>query len=98
MSRNTELAIGRCSSCGKKTGLLDYLCPDCWIKPVDIKVSDHGSLVTFEPKTDAGREWIDENIGPENGYQPQYPTVIAEPRYAGDILGGLREAGLEVSC
>jgi hypothetical protein len=28
----------------------------------DVIVSNHGSVFTFTPLTDAGREWIDENV------------------------------------
>ena len=54
------------------------------------------TIYLLEPETQAGRDWIDENIGPDNGYQPWYPTVVCELRYLAEIVAGMREAGLEV--
>jgi hypothetical protein len=54
------------------------------------------TIYLLQPNTQAGRDWIDQNIGPDNGYQPWYPTVVCEHRYLADIVAGMREAGLEV--
>ena len=52
----------------------------------DITVVDTGSIVLLQPNTSEAVEWIDENIGKDNGFQPDYPTVLCEPRYAQDIM------------
>ncbi len=56
----------------------------------DITVVDAGSIVLLQPNTPAAIEWIDENIGEDNGFQPDYPNVLCEPRYAQDILYGMQ--------
>jgi hypothetical protein len=63
----------------------------------DFTIRDEGSILLLTPRTESAREWIDTHIGPENGFQPWYPTLVIEPRYIGSILEGIRESGLEVS-
>ena len=63
---------------------------------MDISVQNQGSIVLLEPTSEAGREWLQENIGPGNGYQPYWPTAIVEPRYVEPIMEGMIEDGLEV--
>jgi len=60
----------------------------------DFRVENHGCICLIVPLSATGRRWIVRNIGPYNGYQPYYPTVIIEPRFLGDILGGIRKFGL----
>jgi len=62
----------------------------------DIQVRNEGSIVLLEPLTDAAREWVEENIGSSNGYQPYWPTVVCEPRCVPPILSGMRFDGLEI--
>jgi len=61
----------------------------------DLFVENHGSIVLMRPQTEAGRAWIQEAISRE-GYQPYWPTVLAEPRYVGDILEGAIGSGLDI--
>jgi hypothetical protein len=63
----------------------------------DFTIRDEGSLVLLTPRTESAREWIDTHIGPDNGYQPYYPTVVIEPRYLQPVLEGIAEAGLEAA-
>jgi len=65
-------------------------------KTADINVTGGGSIFLLAPKTQAGRDRIDQNIGPDNGFQPYYPTVVVEHRYVGDIVEGMAADGLEV--
>lgn len=65
-------------------------------RKADLIVQNHGSLVLLIPRTEAGRNWVDENIGPDNGFQPYYPEVISEPRYVPAIIGGAGDDGLIV--
>lgn len=67
-------------------------------KADDIAVQDHGSVVLLKPKSPTGRDWIDEHIGPNNGYQPYYPTVVCEARFVDNIVLGMLGDGLAVSC
>ncbi len=62
----------------------------------DFTIRDEGSLLLLVARTESAREWIDTHIGPANGYQPFYPTVVIEARFAGAILEGIAEDGLEV--
>ena len=63
----------------------------------DFTISDHGTIILLKPHTSKALAWVEENIGRENGYQPYWPTVLCEPRYAQDILDGIGQDGLEVS-
>ena len=60
----------------------------------DVTIQNHGSIARIVPHTKAARAWIDEHIGPDNGYQPYYPNVIVEPRYVEAIIEGMTESGL----
>jgi hypothetical protein len=62
----------------------------------DFTTHDEGSIVLLTPHTDPARLWIDEHVGPDNGFQPYYPTIVIEPRYVIAILEGIRVAGLEI--
>lgn len=62
----------------------------------DFNIINSGSIVMIAPLTDAAREWVDEHIGEDNGYQPYYPTFIAEPRYVYEIIEGIVDDGLSV--
>jgi hypothetical protein len=63
---------------------------------VDFTIRDEGSILLLTPHTEPARTWIDQHIGPDNGFQPWYPTVVIEPRYVIAILEGIRVAGLEI--
>jgi len=64
--------------------------------PVDISINNQGSIVLLEPLTDAGRAWVKEHIGEDNGYQLDWPTVLCDHRYAWPIVKGMWEDGLVV--
>ena len=59
----------------------------------DFKVQYHGSIYLLEPQTAGAKQWAEENIGQENGFQPYWPTVVIESRYANDVIGGLESDG-----
>jgi hypothetical protein len=61
------------------------------------RFANHGSVCFLHPLTDDARAWVDEHIGADNGYQPQYSSVLIEPRYCPEILAALFDAGFEVS-
>ena len=63
----------------------------------DIVVENHGSIFLLRPLSRPGREWIDQNIGQDNGFQPYWPTVVVEPRYIADIVNGIQADDLRVS-
>jgi hypothetical protein len=62
----------------------------------DFTIRDEGSILLLTPHTEPARTWIDQHIGPDNGFQPYYPTLVIEPRCFSPILEGIRESGLEV--
>jgi hypothetical protein len=62
----------------------------------DFLLEDHGSLVLLRPLTACAREWVEKNIGRDNGFQPYWPTVVIEPRYVQAILDGIVEAEMTV--
>jgi hypothetical protein len=61
---------------------------------VDFLFENHGSIILLRPVTAGAREWVDTNIGEDNGFQPLWPTVTIEARYVHPILEGIREDGL----
>jgi hypothetical protein len=65
--------------------------------PSDFTIRDEGSILLLTPHTEPARSWIHEHIGPDNGYQPYFPTIVIERRYVYDILDGIDSAGLAVS-
>lgn len=62
----------------------------------DFTIRDEGSILLLTPRTESAREWIDTHIGPDNGFQPWYPTLVIEPRFAGAIFEGIRDSGLSL--
>ena len=62
----------------------------------DFRFVNHFSICFLHSLTDAARAWVDEHIGADNGYQPQWPSVLLEPRYCSEVLAGIADAGLEV--
>jgi len=64
----------------------------------DIVIENHGSIFLLRPTSRSGQEWIEHNIGQENGFQPYWPTVVVEPRYIADIVSGMRAEDLGVSA
>jgi hypothetical protein len=63
----------------------------------DIVIENHGSIFLLRPISKSGRQWLDQNIGDQNGFQPYWPTVVVEPRYIADIVNGIQADDLEVS-
>ena len=61
----------------------------------DVEIRNEGSLVTFRPVTWAGRAWIDEHVTSEE-WQWLGSALCVETRYAGDIIEGMTNEGLEV--
>lgn len=60
----------------------------------DFSFCNHGSICTLTPLTDAGREWVAENIGDDA--MSWGGGVVIEPRYCADILDGIEAAGLSL--
>ena len=60
----------------------------------DVRITDGGSLVGFEPVSETAKEWFAENVGSE-GWQWLGPVLYVEHRCAKNLLCGLADAGLE---
>jgi hypothetical protein len=64
------------------------------IPKANFRIEFHTSICLIVPLCASAREWLDEHIGKDNGFQPYYPTVIVEPRYLREIIAGIRRDGL----
>jgi hypothetical protein len=63
----------------------------------DFIVENHGSIFLLRPQNQRAVEWAEEHIGPENGFQPYWPTIVVEHRYIAGIVEGIRNDGLGVA-
>ncbi len=62
----------------------------------DFQVDNHGSIVLLRPLTKGAVEYVNREIGKDNGFQPYWPTVLFEPRYIDQFIDAIREDGLLV--
>jgi hypothetical protein len=62
---------------------------------VDLVFENHFSLYLIRPLSQAGQDWLDENVGDENTLTFG-GGVVCEPRYTEAIWRGARAAGLAV--
>lgn len=62
----------------------------------DFILDGSGSVYLLRPRNESARIWIDQHIGPNNGFQPYYPTIVIEHRYVADILEGIAADSFEV--
>ena len=61
----------------------------------DIQVTNHGSIMLFQPMSELGQSWLDEHL---DGSDVQYwgNAVVVEPRYARGLADAMLDDGLEV--
>jgi hypothetical protein len=59
-------------------------------------VENHGSIFLLQPQKEQALAWIEEHIGPENGYQPYLPTIVVEHRFIAAIVERIQNDGLAV--
>jgi len=62
---------------------------------LDLVFENHLSLFLIRPCSEAGQQWLDENVGDESTLTFGN-AVVCEPRYVESILRGAIEAGLDV--
>ena len=62
----------------------------------DFSVENHGSIFLLRPLSTMARNWVEEHIRENNGFQPYYPTVVVEHRYIHEIVAGIRADGLSL--
>jgi hypothetical protein len=60
----------------------------------NFRIEHHGSIYLIVPLCASARDWLDEHIGKDNGFQMYWPTAIVEPRYLDEIIAGIRRDGL----
>jgi hypothetical protein len=63
----------------------------------DFSFRDEGSLVLLTPLSPLAHEFVEERLGSDNGFQPYWPTVVIERRYAQDILEGAIAEGMVIA-
>jgi hypothetical protein len=61
----------------------------------DLHPVNHGSVIMIHVLTDAGRIWVDENVGVE-GWQWMGEAFACEPRFVADLIDGAEADGLTV--
>jgi hypothetical protein len=66
-------------------------------KSPDFSFRDEGSIVLLTPLSPSAHEFVEESIGSNNGFQPYWPTVVIERRYAQDILEGVIAEGMVIA-
>jgi hypothetical protein len=64
----------------------------------DFLLENHSSIYLLRPLTESARIWVEDHIGPDNGFQPYWPAVVIEHRYIGSILEGIQGDGLAVQA
>jgi hypothetical protein len=62
----------------------------------DFHISDHGSIITIRPVSEAAHQWLDENVAAET-WQWFGGALCAEHRFARDLVDEIAAAGFEVS-
>jgi hypothetical protein len=63
----------------------------------DFNLRDEGSIVLLIPLSPSAQEFVEERIGSDNGFQPYWPTVVIERRYAQDIIEGVIAEGMVIA-
>jgi hypothetical protein len=48
------------------------------IPKANFRIDHHGSIVLIVPLCAPARDWLDKNLGKDNGYQPYWPTAIVD--------------------
>jgi hypothetical protein len=61
----------------------------------DFFVRDCYSLVMVLPQAPAAEQWVEDHVSPE-GFHPNWPDLVVEPRYLDDLLEGVQSDGLTV--
>ncbi len=64
-------------------------------RPADISVENHGSVFLVRGLSEAGKTWLDQNVG-DNETQRFGDAIACEPRYVSQVAQGAVEAGLVV--
>jgi hypothetical protein len=60
---------------------------------IDVKVTNHGTIFTFDLLTRKAKSWWKDNVQESFGKD----NCVVEHRYASDIAQGMKQSGLEVA-
>jgi len=63
---------------------------------IDFSVDNHGSIIILTPLTDLAEDWVAEHIS-QDALAWGSKGVVVEPRYIGDIVSGIVDAGFSVT-
>jgi hypothetical protein len=63
---------------------------------VDFVLENHFSIFVVRPVSDAAKAWVEENVGCDSGFHPDYPMLVVEHRYVSDLVQGILGDGLSV--
>ena len=63
----------------------------------DINVQNEGNIFLLHPQSEAGQQWIDENIGTGEGTTYFGNALVVEHRYVANVVEGMQADGLLVS-
>lgn len=63
---------------------------------VDLALENHGSVVLIDPRSDAGKAWLDANVGADP-WQFVGRKIAAEPRLVEAVAAGAEADGLVVA-
>ena len=62
----------------------------------DFTILVDGSIALLTPVSKSAHDWVERNIGRDNGFQPWWPTVVIEHRYIGAIAESIVADGLVI--
>jgi hypothetical protein len=62
----------------------------------DFHISDHGSIITIRPVSEAAHQWLDDNVAAEP-WQWLSGALCVDHRLAPDLVAEITEAGFEIS-
>ena len=64
---------------------------------IDVKVTNHGSLLVANPLTRKAKTWFKRHIPEDQDHQYWHGGIVVEPRYIYDLCAGMSGDGLEVA-
>lgn len=66
------------------------------VSRVDFILEDHGSILFLHPQNKSAEDWVNASVSQE-GYQPNWPSVLLERRYAQALVEGVQSEGFTVA-
>lgn len=62
---------------------------------VDFVISNEGTIISFQPVSQAAKDWVAENVHLES-WQWLGDTFNVDHRYAGDLIEGIQAADFDM--